>query len=96
MTTFGLMPNLHADITFTVTWKRKILMLLLLLLLLLVGMWAYLGRVIYEAEERASAVSEDGRSGITLVHVRHKRVRAVVPDTVPSGWIAAYQAENGE
>jgi hypothetical protein len=64
-------------------------------LLFVLGLWLFLGGSIYRARTRARSVPGDRVPGDSQVALGHRRVRAEVPESVPSEWIEAYRAENG-
>ncbi len=65
-------------------------------LIVVVGIWMFIGGSVYRAHKRAGLGPGDGATGgSSNVALGHRRVRAEIPDTVPSDWIDTYRAEHG-
>jgi hypothetical protein len=65
-------------------------------LLLVMVIWGSLVAFVYRAHQRGGGSEAEGRApGASRTAIGGRRVRADVPDTVPTDWVEAYRSENG-
>jgi len=64
-------------------------------LLFILGLWLVVGGSVYRSHKLARAMSENRVPDDDAGELASRRVRAGIPDTVPSDWIEAYRSDDG-